>query len=129
MHALLHGLMMAAAPLLAGADAGAGAGTEAGPSSVPPPSPPPPTLPVPGTGEWRESARQAGEADEDGPAEPAPGYSQLMQRCWRLRPEERPSAAELVRELEAMREVVAASAAAVAAAAAAASARQTADAA
>jgi hypothetical protein len=48
--------------------------------------------PVPGGPDWE------GEA----PAEPAPGWSELMQRCWAQEPEARPAFPQVVGELEAM---------------------------
>jgi hypothetical protein len=53
-------------------------------------------LAVPGSAAWGE--------DEGAPcpAEPAPGYSELMQRCWSVDPASRPSSRQLVGELQEM---------------------------
>jgi hypothetical protein len=53
-------------------------------------------LAVPGSPAW-------GEHDEQPcPPEPAPGYSELMQRCWSVDPASRPSSRQLVGELQEM---------------------------
>lgn len=55
------------------------------------------SLPVPGTPDWQEP---------ECPAEPAPGWRQLMQRCWQQPAAERPSARQLVAALEEMMEAL-----------------------
>jgi hypothetical protein len=57
------------------------------------------TLSIPGSKDWHEVY------SNQGPAEPAPGWSELMQRCW-LRAEERPNARQLVLELDCMQEAL-----------------------
>jgi hypothetical protein len=51
------------------------------------------SLAVPGSAEW---------GDVPAPAEPAPGWSDLMQRCWCADPKVRPSSRQLVIDLEEM---------------------------
>ncbi|WIA07913.1 hypothetical protein OEZ85_007392 [Tetradesmus obliquus] len=51
-------------------------------------------LALPGSAAWGE--------EEPAPPEPAPGYSQLMQRCWSVDPADRPSSRQLVGELQEM---------------------------
>lgn len=50
------------------------------------------TLPIPGTPAW---------GDAEAPPEPAPGWSDLMQRCW-LPPQQRPTARQLITLVEDM---------------------------
>jgi hypothetical protein len=51
-------------------------------------------LAVPGSPSWCD--------EEPSPPEPAPGYSELMQRCWSVDPAARPTSRQLVGELQEM---------------------------
>ena len=50
--------------------------------------------PMPGTAEWEIT-------DEGSPPEPAPGYRNLIERCWNEDPSERPAFEDIVRDLSA----------------------------
>lgn len=49
--------------------------------------------PLPSSPDW---------GGDDRPLEPAPGWAQLMKRCWATAPEERPAFAEVARALKHM---------------------------
>ena len=76
-------------------------------------------LPIPGEDSWREhylasitsscnldaldgEGREEEEAGALGPSEPVVGYKELMLRCWREAPDERPNTSQLLEALEVM---------------------------